>query len=290
MIITKLIGGLGNQLFQYAVARCLALKRNTELKIDMSSFKEYTLRRYSLSHFNIIENIASEAEINLLKTETATFLERLTSKVLRKPFLFQSDICERYHHYDPEIMKLPNNSYLDGYWQSEKYFQAIADIIRSDFTIKKEPDAINKEYAEKITSSTSVSIHIRRGDYVENPSASRIHGTCDLGYYCRSLEYISSQITSPHFFIFSDDPEWASSNLIIPYLSTYVTHNDALNYVEDFRLMRLCKHHIIANSSFSWWGAWLCNNKDKIVIAPNKWFNVASRNTKDLIPDPWIRI
>lgn len=291
MIITKLIGGLGNQLFQYAIARNLAMKHNTELKIDISAFKEYTLRGYSLSPFNIIENIASDEEITSLKTRNPVFFERLVSKVFKRPLNPPPTyVYEKHFHYDPEIMTLPDNSYLEGYWQSEKYFSDIAETIRNEFTIKIQPTGLNKELTERIKSCVSVSIHIRRGDYVKNPYTSRIHGICDIEYFLRGMNYLGNQICSPHYFIFSDDPDWVINNFNIPYQSTYVTHNHAQNDFEDLRLMSQCQHHIIANSTFSWWGAWLCRNLHKIVIAPQRWFNDADKDMKDLIPASWKRM
>jgi len=291
MIITKLSGGLGNQLFQYAVARHLAQQHNTELKLDITAFKDDRLRSYALSPFNIIENIASEEEIQLLKASTPSFFTRLNRKFLRQPLKLPSSyVREKHFHFDPEILSLSNNCYLEGYWQSEKYFASITNLICNEFSIKAPPTLLNMTLAETMKACNSVSIHIRRGDYITSLSASNTHGVCDIAYYQRALEYLSNKIDSLHFFIFSDDPDWVKINFNIPYQSTYVTRNDAINGFEDLRLMSQCQHHIIANSTFSWWGAWLSSNPNKIVIAPQQWFVVTDKNTEDMIPTKWKRL
>ena len=133
-------------------------------------------------------------------------------------------------------------------------------------------------------------MHIRRGDYVSNPTTNKLHGTCSLEYYHNAVDIIAAKVSNPHFFIFSDDHEWARNNFKIDYPLTFVAHNNAGKNYEDMRLMSLCKHHIIANSSFSWWGAWLGSNPKKIVCAPRGWFKDKSLNTNDIIPSDWSRI
>lgn len=156
--------------------------------------------------------------------------------------------------------------------------------------MKYKSDVTNEQVAQNILSVNAVSLHVRRGDYVSNLTINQFHGTCSLEYYNQAIAQIAKKVETPHFFVFSDDPEWVKSNLKIDYSITIVDHNNADKNYEDIRLMSLCKHHIIANSSFSWWGAWLCRNPNKIVIAPLKWFNDKSINTTDLIPDGWIKI
>lgn len=293
MIITQLIGGLGNQLFQYAVARRIAHFKNCQIKLDLSGFRNYNLRTYRLSYFNIIENIASPDEIASLKGSQGKNLPILALGLINKiqPYYKRSYIKECHFHFDPNMMKAPCNAYLEGYWQSEKYFKDIENIIRSEFTLKHEPDAINKEIYHIIGNSNSVSIHVRRGDYISNPITNQVHGVCPLDYYYRAIDKINELVKEPpHFFVFSDDPNWAGENLKTEDPVMVVSHNSLDKDYEDLRLMSLCKHHIIANSSFSWWGAWLCTNKEKIVIAPNKWFNTNEHDTRDLIPDSWIKI
>lgn len=268
MIIIRLIGGLGNQCFQYAVGRHLSEIHHTELKIDISEFETYKLHSYSLNHCNIIENFASSEDIAELK-----------------------QVREKHFHFDPEILHLPNGIYLHGYWQSEKYFARISEIIRDELTVKSQLSGKDKEMAEQIISCDSVSVHIRRLDYVPNTYAEQILESCGLNYYLSSVEYIAHIVKSPHFFVFTDDKDWTRENFMLPYPITFVDQNGPDKNYEDMRLMSLCKHNIIANSSFSWWGAWLNNNPDKMVFAPKKWFTEKARSSsRDLIPDLWIKV
>ncbi len=280
MIIIKIIGGLGNQMFQYALGRALSIKNNVEFKMDLSGFESYKLHDYSLKHFNITENIATFKEIKSIKNK----------KLLQLFYRHSSQIIEKYFYYDSAILKVIDKVYLDGYWQSEKYFNDISEVIRKDFTVKHQQAGRNKEIAELIEDSNSVSLHIRRGDYVSNKITNTVHGLCNLDYYNRAIIYIAEKFSNLHFFVFSDDPIWTKKYISVKENITYVDHNKADKNYEDLRLMSQCKHHIIANSSFSWWGAWLNQNPDKIVIAPRKWFNEDSIDTKDLIPESWIRL
>jgi hypothetical protein len=198
-----------------------------------------------------------------------------------------STIVEDGFRFDPRVLQAEGNLYLDGYWQSEKYFSSISDVLRKELTLKDEPDAINKELAQVIAESDSVSLHIRRGDYASDPETNRIHGTCSLEFYRMAANELMKTVTAPHFFVFSDEPEWARENLEIDGLVTFVSHNAVAKDYEDLRLMSSCKHHIIANSSFSWWGAWLGNYPEKIVFAPKTWFQTELHDVKDLIPKTW---
>jgi len=293
MIIVKLIGGLGNQLFQYSVGRCLAERHQTVLKIDTSGFETYKLRQCSLSPFKIKTMIASLDEINALTFKKKPFVYKLVTNFFNpSPKPLPSHIHEKDFHYNADVLTLPDNIYLDGYWQSEKYFIDIEQIIRKELSVKTPQRSKNRELAEEIKSCQSVSLHIRRGDYVSNEKTNQIHGTCSLAYYDRAIEKIRTALSKPHFFVFSDDPEWVHKNLKLDYLTTIVDHNNADSNYEDLRLMSQCKHNIIANSSFSWWGAWLNSNPDKIVVAPQRWFadEVKNMETADLVPVKWIRI
>jgi hypothetical protein len=290
MIIVKLKGGLGNQLFQYTVGRALAEIHKTELKLDISLFVNYEFHDYSMKPFNIQENIASNDEIESLKSRKLSVVQRLINKFLPAGLKFVPGyLTEKHFDFDPQILKLKNDVYLDGYWQSEKYFADIGEIVRREFTIKTLPEGKNQEVKESILSSESVSLHVRRGTYLL-PQFNSVLEPCPLVYYEKCVKYISGIVDKPHFFIFSDDPEWVRENLILPYQSTYVDFNDGKNDFEDLRLMSLCKHNIIANSTFSWWGAWLNSNSKKIVLAPAKWFRDPKRKTKDLFPESWIKV
>lgn len=290
MILVRIIGGLGNQMFQYAAGRQLAATHHTVLKLDISDFQDYSLHDYGLSVFNIKELIATPEEIQLLKEPESGSFKKKIKKLLRCPSRVKTThIREKQYHFDPEILTLPDSVYLDGYWQSEKYFFNIADIIRNEFTVKLPQADKNRQLAQQITSCESVSLHVRRGDYVTDAKTNTIHGTCDLDYYAQCIERLSQQVHHPCFFIFSDDPEWAEKNLKITHPATFVAHNGPGKNYEDLRLMSQCRHHIIANSSFSWWGAWLGQHPNTSVYAPKRWFNSPSFNTKDLLPEVWIQ-
>jgi hypothetical protein len=192
--------------------------------------------------------------------------------------------------FDPSMLEAKGNIYLEGYWQSEKYFVAIRDILLREFAFKYEQDAKSRDITKQIQKTESVSLHIRRGDYVHDPLTNQVHGLCSLEYYQKAVSYITQKIPNCHFYIFSDDHSWVSENFKLDYPFTLVDHNDASRNYEDLRLMSLCRHNIIANSSFSWWGAWLNTNHEKIVCAPKKWFNEPTLDTKDLIPESWVKI
>lgn len=292
MIIAKLNGGLGNQMFRYALGRSLAKKNDTELKLDISEFKTYTLRKYELENFNIKENFAKLDEIAKLANKKSTcFVERTIRKLLKAPRKSSSThILESRFTYDPEIKKLGDNIYLDGHWQSWRYFDDISAILRREFTLKKPPSIKNNKLAKQIGETESVSIHIRRGDYVTDLRTRKYHGICEMEYFSRCIKYIVKRIDSPNFFVFSDEPEWAISNLQLDYTTTIIDHNSSECGCTDMSLMSLCKHNIIANSSFSWWAAWLNKNPNKMVLSPARWFNKAEHDTSDLIPISWKRI
>jgi hypothetical protein len=293
MIIVKLFGGLGNQLFQYATGRSLASHHNTALKLDIHGITGSKSRPYSLDSFRIAQDFASKKEVARLKGYDKPALSRwyfwFTQKM--RPHYRRTIFCEPYlRPFDPNIFETKSQLYVEGYWQSERYFLEIQDVIRREFTVKTEPDRVNIELGEKIRSTDSVSIHVRRGDYVSTPEAYRVHGTCEPDYYARCVEILSKWVSKPHFFVFSDDKVWSTNNLkFIGANVTHITHNIGRDS-EDLRLMSMCKHNIIANSSFSWWGAWLNSNPKKVVLAPKRWFNEATYDTRDLIPASWTKV
>lgn len=292
MIIVKLMGGLGNQMFQYALGRRMAYVLGVKLKLDIFGFANYKLRTYGLSPFNIQENFTSPEEVTVLKVRKQGIAKRVIRRVLRKPLkLAPTYIREKkLFHFDPDILDLADGVYLEGSWQNEKYFADIKAIIRQEFTVKIPQAGKDKELAEQIASCESVSLHIRRGDYVSNSHTNQIHGTCDQGYYLRCVDCLTQTVKNPQFFIFSDEPEWAHNNLKLSYPTRIVDHNKADKNYEDLRLMSQCKHHIIVNSTFSWWGAWLSQNPEKIVFAPKRWLKSDDHDPKDLIPDKWIKV
>lgn len=282
MIVVRLIGGLGNQLFQYALGRRIAHDRDESLKLDISGFETYKLHEYSLHRFAIRQDFARPEEI-------AIFAHRRLQRIRNlMPLRYRSLIAERHFHFDPEVLRAARRRvYLDGYWQSEKYFESIEGILRSELRFVDEPDEANRRMAETITKANAVSVHIRRGDYVSDRTTLEVHGIVPLGFYHDAVAVIIKEVEDPHFFVFSDEPEWAEAHLELDRPCTFLSHNGADRNFEDLRLMSLCRHHIIANSSFGWWGAWLGRSSRQIVIAPAKWFDDPSRNSKDLIPKRW---
>lgn len=297
MIIVKLMGGLGNQMFQYAAARRLANHHNTELKLDLSFLEGSqgggTYRTYQLNHFGISALPATSREVaelsgkggTLLQT-VATRLRQLCGRAERSPHVFK----EQHFHFVSELLTAPDNVYLDGYWQSEKYFQDIAGILKHEFTVSHPLEGRNREMADLAMGTNSVSLHVRRGDFVADATINKVHGVCSTDYYRRGVEELARQTGKLHLFVFSDEPAWAAENLDFSFPTTIVDHNSADQGYEDLRLMSLCRHHIIANSSFSWWGAWLNQRAEKIVIAPMKWFNASDMDARDVVPDGWQRI
>lgn len=291
MVIVRLAGGLGNQMFQYAAGRAVAHRNQTQLKLDISALERDAARSYRLHHFKIVESIATPDEVARLTKKGRGLWNRISRRVERYlPTHKRSVFAQRFDHFDPDILRLRRSVYLVGYWQSEKYFKDIEHIIRQDFIFRHTPDDENQKLTRIIANTNSVTLHIRRGDYVSNPRFFRKFGVCALEYYQIGVAKVAEKVQNPHFFVFSDDIDWTRDNLRLQYPLTFVAHNNVDKDYEDLRLMSLCKHHIIANSSFSWWGAWLCTNPEKIVMAPKRWFKEPGRDTRDLIPDSWYRI
>lgn len=279
MIIVELFGGLGNQLYQYALGRKLSILNNELLKLDISFYRIQQHRKYCLKYFNIVENIASENEIAALKNSTIRHENREISAYIQEKSL----------EFDKETLAFSGNVYLSGYWQSYKYFKDVKEILKNEISLKQESDSKNIEMANKIKSCEAISLHIRRGDFlgIDNAKVNEIYS---LEYHYNAADKISASIKNPHFFVFSDDMQWVKKNFKLKYDMTFVDiNNDNKNY-EDLNLMSLCKHHIIVNSTFSWWGAWLGENADKIVIAPKRWSKCTYTNTDDLLPESWIKL
>jgi hypothetical protein len=287
MIITRLLGGLGNQMFQYAAGRRLAHALAVDLKLDVTWLEKFNSRPYALGNFNIEEKFASAAEIAAM-APIGRFGHAL-AKIWPKKW--PKYIQEKQFHFDPGILNLSDGVYLKGYWQSEKYFADITETIRREFTVKTLLSGKNKELSELIASKQSVSIHVRRGDYVETRRMKQVYNACDPDYYLRCVDYMKQLVKNPCFFIFSDDPQWAKDNLKQLNPAVIVDYNRTNKDYEDIWLVSRCNHHIIANSTFSWWGAWLNPKKDKIVLAPKQWFDKkiqASVKIDDLFPPGWI--
>lgn len=294
MIIVKLSGGLGNQLFQYSFGRYLSLKHNAELKFDDNlsiSKLNFTSRSLGLSKYKLDLKFANKKELNQYKFFKNGILARLERKIIQKnPFLNRNVIVEEsFKILNKE--ELPDNCYFDGYWQSQYYFDTISALIRKDLELNFELSEANKILEYQIINSTSVSLHIRRGDYISINSNKKIYSTCSLEYYQKAISHIKQKFTDVNFFIFSDDINWAKENFTTDNFTIVDINYD--NPHADLYLMSKCKHNIIANSSFSWWGAWLNCFEKKIVITPKEWYIDKKTNSnaiKSLIPKDWVII
>jgi Glycosyl transferase family 11 len=223
----------------------------------------------------------------VLGWQSSKLAQRVLKRLKLKSSRFKSYVVEPGFNYWPDIRGLLGDIYLDGYWQSEQYFAQYADKIREDFTFKLQLSNQNAVITKQISQENSVSLHVRRGDYVTN-SKNAFIGVCSLDYYQTAVEQIKMQVDKPVFFIFSDDINWVKDNLSLDDKAVLISHNLGSESYNDMRLMSLCSHNIIANSSFSWWGAWLNANPNKIVIAPKQWF-ASKLDDSDLVPSAWLR-
>jgi len=294
MIIVRLKGGLGNQLFQYAMARRLAHANSVQMVVDaISGFRNDDFHRsYCLDHFNITARIASSDEIAGILGRN--LFSRSLSAVSRRLGIFNGKctfVRERTNLFEGDLFDLcpRGDTYLDGYWQTEKYFLDIRSILLREFSVNVEMETANKKYFGDIENTNSVSVHVRRKDLVKHPVASRIIGTIPSDYYQRAIAFMEGAVRRAHFFVFSDDPAWAMKNLSFSSPVEYVSCNLERRDYEDLRLMSCCKNNIIANSTFSWWGAWLNRNPSKIVCAPMRWFADETIDSSDLVPADWKR-
>jgi hypothetical protein len=288
MIIVKITGGLGNQMFQYAMGKKLALKHNSQLILDTSELllfqNPYNKRFFELEVFPTIkENLLFLSDNYLIKS---FYYYKIWIKLYRKikgiRAIYQ-DLQLAPEYYS----SLPDQVYLDGIWNSESFFKGYESTIRNSFVFNSNLDDANQKWLEKINNCTSISLHVRRGDYLSDQHRS-IYNICNRIYYQNAMDFIIQSVSNPQFFVFSDDISWAKENINHPnYIFYYVENNTGSQSFEDMRLMSHCAHHITANSTFSWWGAWLNSNPGKIVLAPAKWYRI---HPSMQLPDGWIGI
>lgn len=292
MIITNIIGGLGNQMFQYACGRSLSLRLGLPLRLATDQFKGYRLHNaFELQRvFNIDAPLATEAEVRyLLAWQASPTFRRLFGRPAMRWLTGNRWANEPHFQFWPELAALQGPRYVHGYWQSERYFKEYADQIRADFTFRMQWDAQDEVVRQRMRAQPSASLHVRRGDYT-NAKNQGVFALCGLDYYCEAIRLLRDRIPKVKLFAFSDDPDWVDVNLgaACGPIET-VRHNSGARSAGDMRLMSQADHHIIANSSFSWWGAWLNPAKDKVVVAPRRWF-LNGTDDRDLIPTSWIRI
>jgi hypothetical protein len=290
-VAVRLEGGLGNQMFQYATAKALAIRNGADLVLDLSWFATSSERYYALTPFNITAREIGSGSKN--KRISLRFLRKVVRRLTKRTDT-QWNGCpvfrEKYFHFDQEVITLKAPVCLAGYFQSDKYFADCRDAIASEFTLAAPPKKTSQVVLEKIMGSNAICLHIRRGDYVTSATTNAFHGTCSLEYYYEGLRFVCEGLSSPHCFVFSDDPGWAWANLRTELPTTIVDIHGTDEAHEDLRLMAACKHFVIANSSLSWWGAWLGNDSKKRVVAPKRWFLNTANDTKDLIPERWVRL
>jgi len=288
-IIVQLYGGLGNQLFQYAFARGVSAKLQCHYRLDNGAFgRYYMLDKYALQHFNLEEKLARTGDFCgfvWLRNHNTLFTllyERLRLKKIMNPWYYK----QKYFPFDPAVFTR-DHTYFAGFWQTEKYFKHIAPEIRRELTLKKPLGPKAAEIAEQMEKTEAVSIHVRR--YAAD--AGPMFGYCRQEYYDAAMDHISKRIPNARFFLFSDDYDWVRRNFKTGNHKVTIVDNGLERHFEDLALMAKCRHQIIANSTFSWWGAWLNPNPNKIVIAPKIWFaNFPKNDTRDLIPEEWIKM
>jgi hypothetical protein len=289
MIIVKLQGGLGNQLFQYSLGKSLELSENRKVYFDVSSFnhspnltsREFVLEKLGLKVDLLPKNVAS----------IITFINRLLFKlnITFKSNFFSISYCENSFQYIPIVVK--NKLIIfDGYWQSPMYFESISnDLTKLFYSIDRISNS-GQNLISNLKSKSTVAIHIRRGDYISNTETYDFHGICDLDYYYSAIDFIESKNNIDTYIIFTDDIEWVQNNFSIGNRIFIYGCNYAENDIDEFLMMASVSHNIIANSTFSWWSAFINPNPEKIVIAPKKWFSDLSINVEDLFPTNWVRL
>lgn len=285
--IVRLKGGLGNQLFQYAAARALCMKHSASLELDLSLLALHgptiTPRTYALDGYPLSASVLSAAE---------SARHGLTANRMRNWLAVRSIGVRGFRYvrevgfgFQPELLEPSGDVILDGFWQTPRYFDDVRPALLRELRYPQRSGL--DELQAQMRSTSSVSIHVRRGDYVSNPTAALKHGACTLDYYREACRFLAARVQDPHYFIFSDDPAWAAEN--IPALverSTLISGTRPLNAQEELQLMSECRHHVLANSSYSWWGAWLSSDTDSVVVAPSRWM-ADGTDTHDLIPGSW---
>lgn len=296
MIIVRLIGGLGNQLFQYCIGRKLAMRHQVPVKLDLSVYDNDASRECRLHFFNVSYAVASPKEVNAMVAiyENDAFYAKVYRKLEKKflPKYRRKYFVEHdYYMFEPDLLKVGSKVLIEGFWQHHRYYQDLPQQILAEFTLKN-------EFVEKYgildqiaADHRSVSVHIRRGDYVSDPNNLSWFGILSPDYYQRAMAYIESNIKDPRYYIFSDDLDWARDHLAVNTEAVYVDIAKGQKEYLELEAMRRCRHHIIANSSFSWWGAFLNENPDKLVIAPSKWLAQEALNRNVQIQMPaWIKL
>jgi hypothetical protein len=291
MIIIKLQGGIGNQLFQYALGRTLETQFGKEVKYDLSFFvnqQKYTPRTFRLDKFNTQLHIASDAEIRAVHYPFG-LLSRISTFVRKA---LNAAFFRRYHipfepTFLPSIQK-KKSAYLEGYWQSFRYIEPCLKELRAEVTLKDTPSPMVEQMMDEMSKTESVAVHVRRGDYVNTDTQLE---SLDITYYRRAFSMFAQKVVNPRYYLFTDDIEWVKANFTFTGRDNVVYVSDLhLRDYEELVLMTQCKHIVIANSSFSWWGAALNHYADSIIICPYDWKNTFLKNDQFLCPEWWVRM
>lgn len=283
MILVRLKAGLGNQMFQYALGKRLALEWKDKLAFDLSWFDSIqegeTHRNIEIDSLCVTLDSVTAQERNKVQM---SFFSKLYQKIRGR---FDRNFFYTFHR---NLLKKRKNILLDGYFQSYKYFDSIRDVLLEEFVLKNGYSEQGQHVARDIACiEQSVALHVRRGDFVT--TCENWNGLCSQEYYDQAIRHIKNKFPDITIFIFSDDIEWVKQNMV--FVDTvYFVSDPTFTPAEELQLMSLCKHQIIANSTFSWWAAWLNQNTSKIVVSPSQWLVVADINTKDLLPESWIQI
>lgn len=290
MIIVRAWEGLGNQLFQYAFARALSIRTGEQVKIDQNRIFSELLeegnvkREFSLLHFNITLGCASEDELRQYKfLEQKNYLQKIIFFLSKKRVWKYCFYEEQKENFAPDRLKLNRNSYIKGWFQNEKYFFKYRDILLQEFTLKEEIK-VEAELQALLEKENTVSIHIRRGDY------RKLGLALNMDYYIKAIEYIQQHVENPYFIVFSDEISWVKNHMLLPEKSYFVNQIGNLKDYEELMLMSYCKHNIISNSTFSWWGAWLNRNEDKKVVTPKKWVLQGTNEHFHIAPKRWTKV
>lgn len=299
MIIIRISEGLGNQMFQYAFARALSLRRGHELLLDTSYFNKYAevevngqkvRREFGLAHFNIKGRLAGEEQIAELKSKQVQdplwlrALRRITGT--KRPYYREHAFREDISRFNPWLLHVRQDAYIEGYFTSEDFFRDHKDAIRQDFSFVNQPDATNRRWIEKMSRPNAVVVSLRRREFV----GLGMFDVCTLdGYFYPAVEAMARKIENPEFYVFSDDNDWAAEHFRPMYPCHYMSHNYP-DFYEDLRLMSHCPNHIIPNSTFSWWAAWLAERPGSQIIAPETWLNTTEVDYSHVIPARWEKL
>jgi hypothetical protein len=283
-IVVSMAGGLGNQLFQYAAGRALSLRLGLPLTLDLSFFDRRRHRRYGLASLALAEHtVIAPPDGGLLQRE----MRQWTSSLKRCLGLSPRRYSEPHFHFDHRFHEIREPVTLVGGYQSEKYFSDAADSIRSELTPPPAEDELSVRLAREMVSQPSCAVHVRRGDYISSEKNRSLYASCGITYYSQAVESIPDDCT---LYVFSDDMDWVRKHLHLRRPMVLVESGEPRDVLADLWLMSQAEHHIIANSTFSWWGAWL-KTRAGLVCSPQHWFTASSgMDDRDLVPSGWIRL